>query len=72
MAHKGTFFDESVEEHPEDSDSDNFDVIAQTAEKLYILRPILCSDIIDPLMKEMRKRCATVLKETLSSFYPPI
>ena len=55
LAHKGTFFDDDVKEHPEDSDSDNFDVIAQTDEKLYIPRPILCSDIIDPLMKEMRK-----------------
>lgn len=53
-----------------DSDEDNFDIVMDTAGKLSILRPILRSDLLDPMISDVRLKCINVLDDALNTFHP--
>ena len=72
LAYKGTVFDNSLPPHKDDEESDNFDVVLDTAEKISILRPILAPNLLKPLITEIRRHCKIVLRHTLESFKPQV
>ena len=69
-AHKGTIFDKTTKLHAGDSESDNVDVIYETSQMVNILKPILKTGTMGPLMKILRKHCVQVFKDTIKSFQP--
>ena len=50
IAYKRTIFDPETKMHGEGDVEDNFDLYRETAEKLYILRPVLRASTYDPLV----------------------
>lgn len=70
LLREGTLFDTSVVMHPVDSADDNFDVIHSTAEKLFIIRPLLNPSIIHPIDNELRKHVKLVFNQCVATLYP--
>ena len=70
IAYKGALFDEAMAIRPGDSDGDNFDIAMDTSGKLSILRPVLRSEILDPMITEVRSRRIAGLDDALNTFYP--
>ena len=70
QAYKGTLFDQELKLHDESSEEDNIDTLLETAEKLYILRPVIRSTTMDPLIVEIRKHCKIILDQVLDVFFP--
>ena len=70
QTYKGTVFDSELKLAGDESEDDNFDVALETAEKIYILRPILRPGTIAALEKQMRVHCLEILNQVMTSFLP--
>ena len=63
-------FDSDLKMEDEESESDNFDVVLETAEKIYIIRPVLRPGAISSLVQQMRIHCVEILNQIMASFLP--
>ena len=70
LVYKGALFDESIKLHSVEDEEDNFDIMMDTAGKIYILKPIIRPQILDKMMGEILSQCEGVLAQTLNAFYP--
>ena len=70
LSYKRTVFDSAFHQEKECIGDDNFDVGLDAAGEIHIIRPILSSDLIGPLITEIRMRFRIVLRQTLESPKP--
>ena len=68
FAYIGTVFDPEITTHSGDSEEDNFDLVMQTAEKVYIIRPILRPGALEPIQTEVGKWCVQILDAVMKAF----
>ena len=69
FAYAGTVLDPKAKTHGGDSEEDNFDLIMQSAEKIYILRPVLRPATLALIQTEMSKYCTQVLNDVMKTFH---
>ena len=65
-----TVFNKDVKLHGESELEDNFDLVHLTAEKLYIIRPILKPAVLEQILKGMWTHIDAVFYQCLATFYP--
>ena len=65
-----TVFNKELILHGENELEDNFDLVHLTAEKLYIIRPILKPTVLDQLLNGIWIHIDTVFFQCVAAFYP--
>lgn len=63
-------FDPEVKLGKEESEADNFDIVLVSAEKIYILRPILRPGTLLALKNQMRIHCVELLSQIMNALIP--